>query len=244
MPQTKIGIRTFIASSSDVEKERGLVKNIAKKLDNRYDRWGLDIQVDSWEDNVIPNIGMDPQDVINRQIRFDFVDIFIGIVWRRVGTPTPRALSGTIEETNRAMAARDSTGRPWFIMFFLCDRPFEPTTQDEKYQYQEALKFRNWLEKRSLCKHYENDSDFCDKVENSFASAVDEFIRNQQYTQLPQVPQPAPLIIEPINPFNVRIWCPWCRNLGPITVMPNNVYQLYRGQVWPCPRCGGPQVFP
>ena len=179
------------------------------------------------------------------------IDIFVGIVWRRIGTATPQALSGTVEETNRAITAKASTGRPWFIMFFLCDRPFTPSNQDEEYQYQEVKKFRDWLEKQSLCKHYTTEQDFYEKVNHSLSTAIDEFVRNrpqmqlpQVQSQLPQAPQPAPLIVEPINPFNVRIWCPWCRNYGPITVMANNVYQMYRGQVWPCPRCGGPQLFP
>lgn len=243
MPQTITGLRIFVASSSDVKAEREIVKKVAQNLDTRYDRWGLDVQVVSWEDSVIPNFGNDPQDVINRQLRFDFVDIFIGIVWRRIGTPTARALSGTIEETNRALAARSATGRPWFIMFFLRDQLFKPGTQDDEYQYQEALKFREWLEQRSLCKHYTDELDFQEKIYNTLPTAIDEFIRNQQHMQMPNIPPPAPLIVNQIDPFNVQIWCPWCRHLGPITVMPIAQYQMHRGQVWTCPRCGGPQFF-
>jgi len=243
MPQTMTGLRIFIASSSDVQREREIIKQIIDKLDNRYDRWGLDLQDVTWEENVIPNFGIDPQDVINRQIRFDFIDIFIGIVWRRVGTPTQRAMSGTIEETNNALTARKATGRPWFIMFYLCDRPFNPETKDEIYQYDEASKFKEWLQKQSLCKHYTDERDFYEKIQDTLPTAIDEFARGQLYTQLPQIPQPAPLIVEQIDPFNLRIWCPWCRKLGPLTLMPVNVYQMHRGQVWPCPRCGGPQFY-
>lgn len=243
MPQTITGLRLFVASSSDVKNERESVRKIARKLDNRYDRWGLDIQLITWEESVVPNFGMDPQDVINRQIRFDFIDIFLGIVWRRIGTPTPRALSGTIEETNRALAARNSTGRPWFIMFFLCDRSFKPSTQDEEYQFSEARKFKDWLQSQSLCKHYSDERDFYEHAQDSLSTAIDDFLRSQRSAQLPQIPQPAPLIVRPFDPFNVQIWCPWCKHLGPLTVMANNVYQMYRGQVWPCPRCGGPQLY-
>ncbi|MYD31374.1 MAG: DUF4062 domain-containing protein, partial [Nitrospira sp. SB0661_bin_20] len=54
-----------------------------------------------WETRTTPGFGKDPQDVINKQIS-DAYDIFIGIMWTRFGTPTPRAGSGTEEEFLRA----------------------------------------------------------------------------------------------------------------------------------------------
>lgn len=244
MPQAMTGLRIFLASSSDVNSERIALKKVVNSLSNRYVRFGLSLNVISWEDSIVPNFGLDPQDVVNRQIRFDLIDIFVGIVWRRIGTPTPRALSGTIEETNRALMAHTTTGRPWYIMFFLCDRPFKPKTSDEKNQLEEAQKFRDWVEKRSICKKYSDEFSFQESVQVSLSTAIDDFIRNQQFARLPQTPQPAPLILEPINFFSLRIWCPWCRNFGPLGIMANNLYAMYRGQTWPCPRCGGPQFFP
>jgi hypothetical protein len=242
MPQTKTGLRIFVASSSDVKQERSSLKKVVAKLDNRYDRQGLDLQVIAWEDSVRPDFGFDPQDVINRQINFDLIDIFIGIVWSRIGTSTPRALSGTVEEVNRALDARRRTGRPWSILFYLCDRPYSPSTPDEARQWGEVQKFKNWINSNSLNRHYQESDEFEDLLENDLSMAVDDFIQNQRATLAPP-PQPMPLIVNQIDPFNLQIWCPWCRNLGPLTIMPIQAYQMHRGQVWPCPRCGGPQFF-
>ena len=49
-----------------------------------------------WETHCWPDVGYDPQSVILSQIQPE--DIFIGILWNRFGTPTPRAASGTAEE--------------------------------------------------------------------------------------------------------------------------------------------------
>lgn len=60
------------------------------------DERGLVVELIRWETHVRPVIGTDAQDVINRQIGVP--DVFIGIFWKRLGTPTPRAPSGTAEE--------------------------------------------------------------------------------------------------------------------------------------------------
>ena len=53
-----------------------------------------------WETHVAPSLGSDPQDVVNRQI--GEYDLFVGIMWKRMGTPTALATSGTEEEFNGA----------------------------------------------------------------------------------------------------------------------------------------------
>ena len=53
--------------------------------------------------SVAPGLGRDAQDVVNRQIG-DY-DIFVGILWKRMGTPTAVASSGTQEQDQRAYAS-------------------------------------------------------------------------------------------------------------------------------------------
>ena len=50
--------------------------------------------------NAYPGFGTDPQGVVNEEIGDDY-EIFIGPLWSRFGTPTPRAFSGTQEEFER-----------------------------------------------------------------------------------------------------------------------------------------------
>ena len=230
-------ISIFVAGSSDVQPERQALKDIIQRLNHLYDRRSVHLQLINWQDNVVPDFGLDPQDVINRQIRFDGIDIFLGIIWRRVGTVTPRALSGTIEEVNQALAARHQTGRPWRIMFFLSDLQGGAT---DSAQTQAVEEFRSWLQQNALCKRYQTLEQFRDDVRDALAMAVDDYLLHQTQWHLPPPPTPQPLALQWADQFTYAIACPWC---GPLGHMNAQIYQLHRGQVWPCPRCAMPQFF-
>ena len=220
-----------------MQPERQALKDIIQRLNHLYDRRSVHLQLINWQDNVVPDFGLDPQDVINRQIRFDGIDIFLGIIWRRLGTVTPRALSGTIEEVNQALAARHQTGRPWRIMFFLSDIQGGST---DSAQMQSVDEFRSWLQQIALCKRYQAMDQFKDDVRDALAMAVDDFLLHQAQWHLPPPPTPQPLGLQWADQFTYAITCPWC---GPLGHMNAQTYQLHRGQVWPCPRCAMPQFF-
>jgi hypothetical protein len=118
-------IRIFIASPSDVDAERQAVRSAAEELNKTVSPLiGAHFDVIGWETDVHPDIGNDPQQVINNQIPDDF-EIFIGIMWAKFGTPTGRAGSGTEEEFNRAIIKAD--GHPKHIMFYFKDAPIAPS---------------------------------------------------------------------------------------------------------------------
>lgn len=242
MPQVKQGLSIFVASSSDVAREREALDRIIGRLDHIFNEWGLDLQVIDWKKSVVPDFGGDPQDVINRQVRFEHIDIFIGIVWRRIGIPTPRAFSGTVEEVNRALQCRQQFGRPWSILFFMCDRSFKPSSKDEAYQKREAAKFKAWIEKHALTSHYTRIREFEDQALDCLSKALHRFVQNQMWRQLPALPQPQPLRTWWVNQFSglLGVACPWC---GFAVNMSAVVYQSYRGMVSRCPRCFMPHIF-
>src|SRR5688500_1316029 len=98
----------FLASPGDVASERNHVHNVIAEL-NRTVAPEKDVvlQVVSWEYDTFPGYGTDAQSVINAQIaEMKKYSLFVGIMWSRVGTPTPRAESGTIEEFERAVEAQ------------------------------------------------------------------------------------------------------------------------------------------
>jgi hypothetical protein len=102
MASAVIILRVLVASPSDVADERMALESVVDEV-NRNLGQALDLRLEliKWETDVTPGIGSDPQDVINKQLR-DNYDIFLGILWGRAGTETPRAVSGTIEEFDRA----------------------------------------------------------------------------------------------------------------------------------------------
>src|SRR5262245_31377026 len=114
-------VKLFLVSPGDVAEEREIVSEVVTPEFNRIfsdERLAkelcLHLEVLRWETHSWPGVGEDAQDVINRQI--PEYDIFLGIMWKRFGTPTGRAKSGTLEEFERAYQAFKRTGRP-YIMF-------------------------------------------------------------------------------------------------------------------------------
>src|SRR6266851_4502917 len=115
MPEQVTKIRIFIASPSDVQKERDSLPAIINELNHTMARHlGFVIELVRWETHCHPAMGR-PQGVINEQI--GEYDIFIGVMWKRFGTPTGQADSGTEEEFDRAYQEwrRDETV---YILFY------------------------------------------------------------------------------------------------------------------------------
>src|SRR5438552_9057076 len=93
-------VRLFVSSPSDVQRERESLPAVIDEINTTIgQRLGFIIELVRWETHCHPAMGR-PQSVINNQI--GKYDIFIGIMWKRFGTPTGEADSGTEEEFNLA----------------------------------------------------------------------------------------------------------------------------------------------
>jgi len=103
----------------------------------------VELEAVRWETHAWPDVGDDAQDVINKQI--GQYDIFVGIMWKRFGTPTKRADSGTAEEFERAYTLFRRFGRPK-IMFYFRTTPFYSTDPSELSQFGKVVRFRRKLE--------------------------------------------------------------------------------------------------
>lgn len=104
-------VRVFIASPGDVSEERDIVSLVVVELRRVFEEL-LPFSLDAvrWETHACPDVGEDAQDVINREI--GELDIFVGIMWRRFGTSSRRARSGTDEEFQRAYQYFKKYDRP------------------------------------------------------------------------------------------------------------------------------------
>lgn len=144
-------IRIFIASPGDVAQERDTLSSIVIPELRRIFSIGpfsgvadgVELEAVRWETHAWPDVGEDAQDVINREIG-EF-DILVGVMWRRFGTPTRRASSGTGEEFKRAYDYFREYGRPK-IMWYFRTEPFYTTSKGELTQFRKVLAFRGKLE--------------------------------------------------------------------------------------------------
>lgn len=138
-------VRVFIASPGDVSEERDIASLVVGELNRIFaNPFGVDLDAIRWETHAWPDIRRDAQDVINKQIG-EF-DILVGVMWRRFGSPTKRAKSGTGEEFERAYDLFKKHGRPK-IMFYFRTTPFYTTDLKELAQFRRVVEFRKALEK-------------------------------------------------------------------------------------------------
>lgn len=157
----------FLASPGDVPKERLYVQEVVDEL-NRTIAPSKDIilQVVSWENDTYPGYGKDAQALINQQIAaMAKYSIFIGIMWNRLGTPTPRAESGTVEEFDLAATASLEHGQP-DIFFYFCQAPSNLDTIEQVEQRKKVLLFKEHFEKNGMSTIYNEPTEFKDKFRN------------------------------------------------------------------------------
>lgn len=98
-------LRVVIASPSDVPEARDAVeKALHDWNDANATTKGTVLLPWRWETSSVPLLGDHPQALINSQ-GVDSADIVIALFGSRLGSPTPDAVSGTVEEIERAVAS-------------------------------------------------------------------------------------------------------------------------------------------
>ena len=171
MPESITALRLFVASPSDTQPERDAVDRVLDELNRGIAASrGLQLIPVKWETDVRPGIGSDAQDVINRQIAPP--DVFVGIFWKRVGTQTPRAESGTAEEIERAIAQWRSSPGGIEILVYFNQQPFTPRPSDME-QLVGVQTFRAKLQEAGLLvSEYSGPADFETKLRGHLTSYV------------------------------------------------------------------------
>ncbi len=190
-PETVRIIRVFVSSPSDVAEERKALDEVVARI-NRTD--GAErkarLEVWKWEEDSVPQIGPEPQEVIDRQL--PPYDIYLGIMKHRFGTRTGQYGSGTEKEFNDALNRWGKFGKPW-ILFYFSREVIDPEKQDLS-QCAKVQRFRKKLEKKGLHKAYLGVRG----SKESFAELVDEHLRKVLYSIAPLAPgvpekPPAPI---------------------------------------------------
>jgi hypothetical protein len=113
--------------------------------------------------------------VINEQI--GVFDIFVGIMWKRFGTPTGEAHGGTEEEFRLALTRWAARRQPHIMFYFSSAQSAPPTTSEEVEQLSKVVAFRTELSKKALVWSYAVASQFAEVVRPHLASTIGQMIR-------------------------------------------------------------------
>ncbi len=143
-------VRVFIASPGDVEEERNRVEVVIDEINRTLDSsYSVRLESIRWETHVAPLMGR-PQEVVLDQVEITELDIFVGILWLRFGTPTGANakdnqnpfLSGTEEEFNVAYESWKLKGKPQ-ILFYRCTKAPRTVHEIDVVQFSRVGEFFN-----------------------------------------------------------------------------------------------------
>jgi hypothetical protein len=175
-------IRVFVASPGDVRAERDQLAKVVAEINLTIaaiapERNAL-LELVRWETHVAPGLGRDAQEVVNRQIG-DY-DLFVGILWKRMGTPTSVASSGT-EEEFRAAYDRWTKDASFPVLFYFCQQPFPPPrTLEDVEQLGRVVRFRDDLSAKGLVAEYPDHESFADAIRPHLLLVLGRMVVPQQ----------------------------------------------------------------
>jgi hypothetical protein len=163
-----------VASPGDVQLERELVAGALAELNQTVGASNnLVLELVAWEKSARPEMGR-IQAVINHQI--GEYDIFVGIMWRRFGTPSGTSGSGTEEEFRRAYASWHKSKRPNILLYFSEAVAPPPRTVAEAQQQLKVAEFREEVEGKGLTWSYSKPESFDDVVrQHLYQLLLDEY---------------------------------------------------------------------
>lgn len=157
----------MLASPSDVMEERDAATKIILDWNNVNSKVRKIVLMPiRWEINSIPAMGERPQELINKQL-LENADLLIGIFWTRIGTPTGKAQSGSVEEIEKHI----NSGRP--TMLYFSDKPVVLNSIDSK-QYKALTKLKKEYQKKGLIQTFDSLSDFENKFRRELSMKIND----------------------------------------------------------------------
>ena len=149
-----------ISCPSDMVEERLTVQEAVDVI-NEQDAYyrGIHFDIRYWDKDVLFSSG-DPQIIINNTLIRE-ADIIVALFWRKLGTPTERAKSGTIEEIEMMI----KEGKQVFVCFDERDIVIHNTNSD--VEIQELLKVREFKKNyKGLYIEFRSREELIEKLQN------------------------------------------------------------------------------
>ena len=170
--------RVMLASPSDVKEERAEFPRILdtwNALHSAHEK-AVILPV-KWETHSIPEMGDRPQAIINKQLVNDS-DILVGVFWTKLGTPTGKAASGSVEEVEEFRAK----GKPVLLYFSNAPVVADSINVD---QYKLLKEYRDKCFAEGLVATYDSVGDFRELLLHHLLETVRRLQGSGQPTETP-----------------------------------------------------------
>lgn len=173
-------IEILLAGPGDVAEERREIADAIERWNQRHARqMNLVMRPVTWETDTYPELGADPQAIINRQIAGRCAAV-IAIFATRLGSATPRAVSGTAEEIDRF----EAEGKLVAVYFSEGKAGLKGIDID---QLQSLQIYKKLLENRGLYRGYKSIDHLKQLIDQHLAALGYRFQAQQQAHEPQQV---------------------------------------------------------
>jgi hypothetical protein len=171
-------INLFISCPGDIKDELNSIEVIVKEFNKIFGKISnFLIQIVHWNEDTYTDIGEDGQEIINNQIDYD---ILIGILWMKLGTPTKRDKSGTVEEINRAI----KNPKKQQLIYFNTATPSNLNAINTS-ELDDVVEFKKELSQKLLYKEYGSIEKFETLFRLNLSSLMkDKFIDEQENIEI------------------------------------------------------------
>lgn len=170
MPQTIQLFRVLLAAPSDVTEEQESVAELIDEWNVQHgDAAEARVELVNWRTHAHPEAGQRAQALINRQFA-DRADVVLAIFWRRFGSPTGKAASGTVEEIERAQRRRKK------VMVYFSQRLGTEKDRSDSREQNRIEKFKRRFGRNALYGTYGDAQEFATAVRKDLALVMREVI--------------------------------------------------------------------
>jgi hypothetical protein len=165
MSYTANVIKIMVATPSDVAAERKVIRDVIYEWNSVHSKDKEIVLLPAgWESDASPSMGERPQAIINKQVLKN-CDLLIAVFWTRLGSPTGKAASGSVEEIEEHLNA----GKP--AMIYFSSAPVAFGSVDMK-QYEALSDFKKACRQKGLIAEYDSLEDFKGKVSRQLAHTI------------------------------------------------------------------------
>jgi|GEM_PF-4590604 len=156
MPRRALEFRVVIASPSDLYETRKAAFEVIQELDQTFEAQSISIRGLGWEEYATPGIGREVQEVVGEQILREY-DILIALFATKLGSPTEKHASGTVEEIEHAIANTSNPMGHHRVQVYFKDR-IESVSGIPIDEFVKLFEFRKQLGARGVLYGVFNDN--------------------------------------------------------------------------------------
>lgn len=161
-------IPIMIASPGDVKMERNIIRDAILEWNNVHAfEEKVILHPVSWDTHSSPELADRPQELINTRL-LKKCDLLVGVLGTKLGTPTGKSKSGTIEEIEEHYNA----GKPVMLYFSLKD--LSRTEFDKMPLIAEVEGFKQECREYGIVEDFKDDADLEKKFAKQLQIALNE----------------------------------------------------------------------